>query len=38
VATRDYLRHELEEFMDLLNEMKSNKTKKQAKGIAATDE
>jgi uncharacterized membrane protein len=38
VATRDYLRHELEEVIDLLNEMKSNKTKKQAKGIAATDE
>jgi uncharacterized membrane protein len=38
VATRDYLRRELEEVLDLLNELKSNKTKKQAKGIAATDE
>jgi uncharacterized membrane protein len=38
VATRDYLRRELEEVLDLLNEMKSNKPKKPTKGIAATDE
>src|SRR5882757_1055973 len=38
VATRDYLRRELEEVLDLLNDLKSGKSKKQAKGIAATDE
>jgi uncharacterized membrane protein len=38
VATRDYLRRELEEVLDLLNDLKSSKTKKQAKGIAATEE
>jgi uncharacterized membrane protein len=38
VATRDYLRRELEEVLDLLNDLKSGKTKKQAKGIAATEE
>jgi len=38
VATRDYLRRELEEVLDLLNDLKSGKPKRQAKGIAATDE
>jgi uncharacterized membrane protein len=38
VATRDYLRRELEEVLDLLNDLKSSKPKKQAKGIAATEE
>jgi uncharacterized membrane protein len=38
VATRDYLRRELEEVLDLLHELKSTKSKKQAKGIATTEE
>lgn len=38
VATRDYLRRELEEVLDLLHELKSSKSKKQAKSIAATEE
>ena len=38
VATRDYLRRELEEVLDLLNDLKSSKPKRQAKGIAPTDE
>ena len=38
VATRDYLRRELEEVIELLNELQPTKSKKRARGNAATDE
>lgn len=38
VATRDYLRRELEELRELLTDMQSTKQKKRGKGNAPTDE
>ena len=38
VATRDYLRRELEEVIELLNELQQTKSKKRARGNATTDE